>query len=129
MQLFVLLNWYVKKGRFRITYLIKNNLCGFYSLRVGQPDALPEVSEQVSSQSAPGSSWTDTVGDFTVFEDDELCAGHIADSERGAFFCGFQDHRHAAVGDELDVQAKDEVFWVTQLERHAFWGVCGGRWG
>lgn len=117
--------WFIK-GTFSIKCLTWTNLCGLHSLCVGQPNALPEVSEQIPGQSAPGGSWTDTVGDFTVFEGDELRAGHIVDSEGGALLCGFQDHRHTAVGDELDVQAEDEVFGVTQLEGHTFWGLCGG---
>lgn len=103
------------------------NLCGLHSLGVGQSDALPEVGEQVPGQSAPGGSWPDAVGDLMVFEGDELHVGHIVDSERRALLCGFEDHRHAAVGDELDVQAEDEVFGVTQLQGHTFWGLCSGR--
>ena len=61
-----------------------------------------------------------------IFEGDELRAGHVVNSERRALLCGFKDHRHAAVGDELDVQAEDEVFGVTQLEGNAFCRVCGG---
>lgn len=107
----------------------QTNLCGLHCLCVGKADALPEVGEQVSGQSAPGGPWTDTVRDLAVFEGDELRAGHVVDGEGWALLCGFQDHRHTAVGDKLDVQAEDEVFGVTQLEGRAFGGLCGGEEG
>lgn len=109
-------------------FLNWTNLCGFDRLGVGQPHALPEVCEQVTGQSAPRGSWSDAVGDFTVFEGDELSAGHVVDDEGRPLLCGFQDDRHTAVGDELDVQAKNEVLGVTQLEGYTFWGLCG-EWG
>lgn len=111
------------RSNFPIKCSTHTNLCGLHGLCVWQPDAFPEVSEQISGQSAPGGSWTDAVGDFPVFEGNELRAGHIVDREGGALLCGLQDHRHTAVGGELNVQAEDEVFGVTQLEGQAFWGL------
>lgn len=98
----------------------QTNLCGLHSLGVGQSDALPEVGEQVTGQSAPGGSWSDAVGDFTIFEGDELRAGYVVDGEGWPFLCGFEDHRYTAIGDKLYVQAEDEVFGVTQMQGHAF---------
>lgn len=60
-----------------------------------------------------------------VFEGDELRAGHIVDGEGRAPLRGLQDDRHAAVRRELDVQAEDEVFGVTQRQGHTFRGICG----
>lgn len=72
--------------------MTQTNLCGLHSLGVGQPDALPEVGEQISGQSAPDDSWPNSVGDFMIFEGDELRACHVANSERRALLCGFKDH-------------------------------------
>lgn len=86
------------------------DLGGLHGLGVGQANALPEVSEQVSGQSAPAGPWTNAVGDVPIFEGYKLRAGHVVYDEGGALLCGVQDHRHAAVGGELDVQTENEVF-------------------
>lgn len=104
------------------------NLCGLHSFGVGQSNALPEVGEQVSGQSGPGGSWSYAVGDFAVFEGDELHVCHIVDDEGRTLLCGFKENRQAAVGDKFDVQAENEVFGVTQRQGHAFRGLySGGR--
>lgn len=120
---------YLSRGAFWTSALSWTDLCGLNSLCVGQPDALPEVGEQIPGQSAPSGSRSNPVGDVTLSEGDELCAGHVVDCEGRALLCGFKDYRHAAVGDKLEVQAEDEVFGVAHLEGHAFGGVCGnGKW-
>lgn len=119
----------VTKARLGAEGWTLTDLCGLHGLGVGQANALPEVGEQVSGQSAPGGAWTNAIGDFPIFEGNELRAGHIVYGEGGALLRGLQDHRHAAVGGELDVQAENEVFWVTQLEGHTLWGLCGGGGG
>lgn len=55
-----------------------------------------------------------------IFEGNELRVGHISNGKGWALLRGFKDHGHAAIGDELDVQAEDEVFGVTQLEGNTF---------
>lgn len=120
---------YLSRGAFWTSALSWTDLCGLNSLCVGQPDTLPEVGEQIPGQSAPSGSRSNPVGDVTLSEGDELCAGHVVDCEGRALLCGFKDYRHAAVGDKLEVQAEDEVFGVAHLEGHAFGGVCGnGKW-
>lgn len=55
-----------------------------------------------------------------VFEGDQLRAGHIVDGEGRTLLSCLKDHGYTAIGGELDVQAEDEVFGVSQLEGHAF---------
>lgn len=97
-------------GTFQTKGWTGTDLGGLHSLGVGQADALPEVSEQVSGQSAPAAPGTNAVGDVPVFEGYELRVGHIVYHEGGALLRGVQEHRHAAVGGELDVQTENEVF-------------------